>query len=350
MAVDSSRRSLRSLDEPSTTTVGVLAMGDFGDERCGVGSSLGALARTMGHVVVLDANAPLRTFLRGARVAAASGAPCAAVYPTRTTVYNADLPLRLLVLRVLFGRRRLRLHLHEFERLRRKLRYPATLALLLPGRIVVSSESEATAVRAALHGWIGRHREVVVCPPTNGTAPAADAVAAALVPGPDRTRTVGVFGMRRADKGVDWLVDVLTRLDRRFDRLVLAGDGWDEQWPAAVRDRYEIEVRGHVDGDDLPELFGGWGVAVAPLWAPAHDGRMSLRTPLAYGVPTLTVGPAPDLTLAPDHLLVVPPTDPGRIPVDIDRRAGAQQVANFERAVAARLVAALFGPADERAT
>ena len=330
---------------------GVLAMGDYGHQRCGVGSSLAALTASLATsagdppIAVLDTGAPgLRAFARAARASARSGATCVMEYPTASTVLQPDLVVRAVLLRALFGRRRLRLHLHEFRHLRRLLRWPVKFAALLPSRVVVSNDAERAALRAALGGLVGRVTEVVVAPPTNGTAPTDAEVAAALVDVPDRARVVGVFGMRRPDKGLDWLVDVLGRLDPRFDRLVLAGAGWDGmEWPAALRARYEIEVLGHVDRRDLPAMFASWGLAVAPLWEPAQDGRMSLRTPLAYGVPTISVGPATGaLTLRPRHLLLVPPADPSSIPGAVDRAGGAADVAAFERATADALAAALF--------
>lgn len=223
------------------------------------------------------------------------------------------------------------------------LRWPVTLLCLLPSRIIVSSESERAALRAALGGLVGRRAAIEVAPPTNGTAARIEEVV--VEPGADTT--VGVFGMLREDKAAEWLVDVLARLDERFDRLVVAGSGWDEfRWPTAVAERYEIEVLGHVPRSALPKLFGSWGLAVSSLWEPATDGRMSLRTPLAFGVPTLTVGPrGPDLTLAPRHLLLAPPIEPSSLPVfdDADRRGGAAEVDAFEQQAADRLAAKLFG-------
>jgi glycosyltransferase involved in cell wall biosynthesis len=331
---------------PAQSRGGVLAMGDFGHERCGVGGSLASLAEHVDHVTVLDTAAPgLRRFLRACRAASRSGDAVAGVYPTRSTVYQRDLLARALLLRATFGRRRFRLHLHEYRKLRKKLRWPVTAVLLLPGRIIVSNADEQQAVRSALRGLVGRRTDVVVVPPTNGSAPSRDEVDRALQPGPERERTAGVFGMRRPDKGIDFLLDVLARLDPRFDRLVLAGDGWEEQeWPQALRDRFAIEVLGHVPRRALPELFASWGVAIAPLWEPAQDGRMSLRTPLAFGVPTISVGPRRDgLTLVPRNLLLVPPFDPTDVALtDDDRRIGADEVAAFEERTAAALARALF--------
>jgi hypothetical protein len=140
--------------------------------------------------------------------------------------------------------------------------------------------------------------------PTNGTAPTDAELELALQAQPERGRTVGVFGRYRPDKGAAWLDEVLAGLPPRFDRVIVAGGGWeDHDWDPAVPARYEIELLGHVPRAALATLLGSWGLAIAPLWGPAQDGRMSLRTPLAFGVPTLSVGPrAADLTLAPDHL------------------------------------------------
>jgi glycosyltransferase involved in cell wall biosynthesis len=298
-------------------------------------------------VSVLDTAAPgLRRFVRHARAAARTGAVCVGVYPTTMTVYRPGLLPRAVILRALFGRARLRFHLHEFQHLRRMLRWPAKVALLLPGRVVVSSAPERDAVRGAFHGLIGRRCEVEVAAPTNGTAPTAEELDVSTAAHPDQGRTVGVFGLYRPDKGIDWVDAVLERLDPRFDRLVVAGGGWHEhEWALGVRGRYDIELLGHVRRSGLARTFAACGLAVAPLWKPAHDGRMSVRTPLAFGVPTLTVGPrGADLTLAPHHLLLLPPTDPTTIDLDaLDRRRGAQEVAAFEHQAALRLADVLFG-------
>jgi len=322
-------------------------MGDFGNERCGVGSSLAALVSRLdgcGAVEVIDTSAPgLRAFVRAARAASRDGATCVMEYPTKATVMQRDLVVRALILRAVFGQR-LRFHLHEYRHLRRLLRWPLKFVALLASRVIVSHEPERVALRAALGGLVGRVTDVVVAPPTNGTAPTGSEVARALRDEPSRAHVVGVFGMYRPDKGLDWLFDVLERLDARFDRLVLAGSGWDEvTWPEPVRRRYTLDVLGHVERADLAALFASWGVALAPLWEPAQDGRMSLRTPLAFGVPTLSVGPpTPALTLRPRHLFLVPPADPSSIPVEIDRAGGAGDVAAFEQANAEVLASALF--------
>jgi hypothetical protein len=97
---------------------------------------------------------------------------------------------------------------------------------------------------------------------------------------------------------------------------------------------------GHVPAAELPRVFAGWGLAVAPFWEGAHDGRLSLRTPLAHGVPTLTrPGSEGALTLRPPHLLF----DPTDVP-DFDDQAraqGAAAVAEFEAEVTERLLRAL---------
>jgi hypothetical protein len=321
-------------------------MGDFADRRCGVGSSLAALVGDAGDVEVLDPAAiGAWRFAQRARQAARAGGICVAVYPTRSTVYRWSLPLRLLTLWWTFGRGRLRLHLHEFQHLRRMLRWPVAALLPLTHRVVVSSDSERRAVAAAWRGAVGRWCEVVVAPPTNGTA-APEGPALRPV---SRSGTVGVFGMRRDDKPLPWLVGALGALDPSFRRLELAGGGWEGQpWPPSIRARFDVRALGHVDPEHLAAVFAGWDLALAPFSWPAHDGRMSLRTPLAYGVPTLTVGPpGPDLTLRPRHLALTPPSDPTAAALEllsVDAEAGAEEVAAFERHAAQRLLAALFAP------
>ncbi|MGI8663274.1 MAG: hypothetical protein ACR2LQ_08715 [Acidimicrobiales bacterium] len=326
---------------------GVLAMGDFGHERCGVGGSEAIMSERLGDLDVLDTAAKgLAPFVRDARRASLTGAVCVGVYPTTMTVYRVGLLPRAVVLRALFGRERFRLHLHEYQHLRRMLRWPVTLVALLAGRIIVSSASERDALRAAARGLIGRRCTVEVAAPTNGMSPSRHDLDVALEPNPERERTVGVFGLCRPDKGADWLAHTLERLGPQFNRLVVAGGGWDQHdWPQEVRDRYEIELLGHVPRASLPRIFSEWRLAIAPLWGPAHDGRMSLRTPLAFGVPTLSVGPrGDDLTLDSDHLFLSPPTEPSALELNgVDRRAGAEQVAAFEQRLAGALADALFG-------
>lgn len=316
-----------------------LAVGDLGSERCGVGGSAGALVeRSGGMLVPVDLAAPVES----PDDLAASTAALVLAYPSASTFQRPVTARRAASLARAFRRRGLpvRIWLHEFRRLHRVHRAAvAPLLRLATDRVVVSGDTEAAAVRRALRVVGRRGVEVVVAPPVSPTAPSPGATPPAA---PEhRDRTVGVFGMLRPDKGPDWLASVLHRLDARFDRLELAGSGW-ETFAAPVR--YEVVRRGHVVVGDLPGLFAGWGLAVAPFWEDAHDGRLSLRTPLAHGVPTLTrVGAA--LTLRPSHLLADGPGVAESVPVvdDAARRAGACEVAGFESRLAGRLLAA-FAP------
>src|SRR3546814_1324762 len=66
-------------------------------------------------------------------------------------------------------------------------------------------------------------------------------------------RTVGVHGQYRPDKGIDWLLATLARLDRRFERLEIAGRGWAAApWPRSLLDRYDLVDLGQVPREDLP--------------------------------------------------------------------------------------------------
>ena len=326
----------------------VLLMSHAGDERCGVGSSepiAASLAPAEVRVVDPTGGSPgavrraLRDGLRGAQGAVVA-------YPTLGTVERVALVPVLVGLRIALGRHRwLRLHLHEFERLRRRHRVAvAVLTGLLFDRVVVSSEREAAALRTRYRGWAGR-REVVVVPPAGGSAPAT----APVVHDPPPTlRTVGIVGQRRPDKGESWLLDVLGRLDARYGRVEVVGRDWDlDAWPAALRDRYEVIGHGQLPAADLAGVLAGWDLAIAPFEEPPHDGRLSLRTPLAHGVPVLTRGPRPEhLRLAAPHLLFDDEVDLARLP-DHDaaaRAAGAAEVAALEAAWRARLAEVLFEP------
>src|SRR3546814_14381925 len=109
-------------------------------------------------------------------VAAVRARPDAAgvvlVHPTLSQVGRADLVPKALHLRRALGRRWIRVHLHEFDRLDRRQRAAVTLVLgLAADRIVVSSSQEADALRRPPLGFTARRAEVVVCPPVTGSAP-----------------------------------------------------------------------------------------------------------------------------------------------------------------------------------
>lgn len=331
-----------------------LATSDLRNSACGVGNSIGALLEQLPGLepLVIDTGAPWSTFREAGRSAAGEADVVVVAYPTLSTSRRPSSLWRLAALRWWFRRGRVRLYLHEFGRLGRKHRSGVVLGLFLTDdRVVVCVPSEALAVSRAGWGLATRGQEVVAVPSINGTAPDERAVraafAASAAAGPDRSRTAGVFGTYRPDKGPEWLDDVLGRLDPRFDRLELVGAGWDAcPLSTRVTGRYEITRLGHVPTVELPETLGRWGLAIAPFWeGGTHDGRGSLRTPLAFGVPTLTRRPAPgDLTLDVPHLhlddretiAAIPETD------EATRRAGAAAVAAHEAQALARTAQALF--------
>jgi glycosyltransferase involved in cell wall biosynthesis len=287
---------------------------------------------------------------RAARRGASHGATAAVEYPALAVLHRPGLLGRCVLLLVLFGRPRLRLHLHEFQHLRRMLRYPVTAALPLFGRVVVSSPSERDAVRAALPRWLRARTEVLAVPPTNATVPAPGGLEH---PGDRRSPAdalrVGVFGSLRPDKDPAWLAEVVAALGPRIGRLELIGRGW-EHFDLQAGDGAPVTVvrRGPVATDELAAAFAAWDLAVAPFWEPPSDGRMSLRATLAHGVPTLTRGPLNDqLTLRPPHLAAVcdaTALSQVELPVGLARASTAAEVAAFESAVTERLAAALFSP------
>lgn len=326
----------------------VLVMGDYADERCGVGSSepiVAALAPT--EVRMLDpTTGSFRDYRRRLRAALDGAAGAVVVYPTIHQVERVALVPRLLLLRRAVGRRRwVRVHLHEFERLRRRHRIGvALLTGAVADRVVVSSAREATSLGERYRGWAGR-KGVSVVPPSNGSAPATAPVAHSV---PPAGRVVGIIGQLRPDKGLPWLLDVLGRLDARFTRVEVIGRDWDlAGWPASLRERYEVVAHGQVSAADLPVIVARWDLAIAPFEEPPHDGRLSLRTPLAHGVPTLTRGPRPDhLQLTAPHLLFDDEVDLVALPdaTNEDRVAGAAAVEAQERRWRAELAAELFTP------
>ena len=119
------------------------------------------------------------------------------------------------------------------------------------------------------------------------------------------------------------------------------------RWPASLRDRYELVLHGQVPGPEVAAVLAGWDLAIAPYEGQPHDGRLSLRTPLALGVPTLTRGPRPaHLQLRAPHLLFDDEVDIARL-ADVPiaaRRQGAADVAALEERWRASLADALFGP------
>ena len=142
---------------------------------------------------------------------------CAAVYPTRSTVYQRTLPLRFLVLWAVFGRRRLRLHLHEYQRLRRLLRWPRGPPAGPPGHGLECERAGGGGI------GVGRSGGQVV---RRGGRPADQRDGATLRTGrtfPTRTGTIGVFGMRRDDKSPEWLAEVLSAQDVSFSRVEAGG-------------------------------------------------------------------------------------------------------------------------------
>ncbi|MDP1821507.1 MAG: hypothetical protein Q8K58_16650 [Acidimicrobiales bacterium] len=325
----------------------LLVLGDLGDERCGVGSSEAVLAAMApGEVRALDPTAgSFLGFARRLRRTAHGAHGAVVAYPTLSQVERLRVVPRLLLLRALLGRRGwLRVHLHEFERLRRRQRLAVAVVVgLIATRVVVSSEREAAALRRRYRGWAGRS-EVVVVPPANGSAPAALAV------GHEEAcrGTLGLVGQLRPDKGVDWLLATLGALDPRFDRLEIVGRDWDlTTWPESLLSRYEVVAHGQLPAAELPAVVSRWELALAPFEEPPHDGRLSLRTPLAHGVPTLTRGPRPShLQIAAPHLLFDDEIDLVAVPTfdGVERAAGAKVVAELEQVWRTQLVEELFGP------
>ncbi len=323
----------------------LVVVGDLGDPRCGVGSSEAAiLPLAAGEVRTIDPTAGTFLAHRRALIGAARGAAGALLaYPTNSQLERVRLVPRFLYLRWLLRGRWIRVHLHEFDRLRRRHRIAVALLVgALADRVVVSSAREADALRRHYRGW-GARAQVVVAPPANGSAPAGSTCAPSVRPG-----VVGVVGQHRPDKGLTWLLRTLERLDPRFDRLEIVGRGWDDsEWPRELAGRLTTTVHGEIPEAEMADRIGAWELALAPYDEPPHDGRLSLRTPLAYGVPTLTRGPRPPhLQLSVPHLLFDDEVDVGalRLPPPADRASLAATVATEERDIRARLVRELLDP------
>lgn len=312
-------------------------LGDLGDERCGVGHSTASLLAGA-DVVHLDPTAGgWLDWWRRCGDAAERCRGLVVVYPTASTYLQPAAFVRAVLAAVRFRRRWVRTHLHEYHRYGRRHRpFVAVLAGLGRDGVVVSSEVERQALRRRWPSLLTRRRTITVVPPANGSAPPS-------APAPTRSATgvAGVFGMPRPDKDVAWVARAVQALPAGVGRLELVGRGWDDVRLDVAVDQVRL---GHVPDGELAELFERWDVALAPFADGPHDGRLSLRTPLAHGVPTITSPPAAGaLTLDVSHLHVLrdetiePPLDVGA-----DRRAGADAVATFEAGVRSRLRAALL--------
>jgi hypothetical protein len=332
------------VSRPGTRDRGVLLCGDLGRETCGVGASeAAALEAVDPRPATVDprrVGASVRAVVRARR----AGRPVVVAYPTRSTV-GSRRATATLALAAVAGRGRLRWHLHEYTIFGGRRALLDLLLVIGGGRVVVSTESEADALRRSRGGRVARRVAVRVLPPANGTSLRA-------VEGPPADPpVVGLFGTARADKGLDVAVTALRALHDAAPagalRVETVGEGWDEApWPADVA-ALPLTHHGRVPTPELAPLLSRWSLAIAPFAAGATDGRMSLRTPLTCGVPTLTTLDRPaDLTLRPSHLLLDPVTAGARALATgpAERVAGAAGVARFEADAVRRLADALWSP------
>jgi hypothetical protein len=85
----------------------------------------------------------------------------------------------------------------------------------------------------------------------------------------------------------------------------VVGRGWEACAEISGAD-LPVELLGHIPGDAIGPTITQWAAAIAPTRTGASDGRMSIRTPLAHGVPTLVSKPddPSELTLEFPHLVV----------------------------------------------
>jgi hypothetical protein len=319
--------------------VPLVLCGDLGPTGCGVGASEAVALGGLDPAPRTADPTRLGLALREVRAARRDGRPVVVVFPTRSTVRSA----RALVAMAgaAAAGRRVRWHLHEYSIFgERRLLLDALMALS-GGPVVVSTASEGEAVRAARGGRVARRCTVHVVPPASGT-PAPDRSAGT----PVEPAIAGVFGTARADKGFDRLVAAVRALPAAYRTVETVGRGWAElPWPADVAERVVLVHHGWQDDAEAAATVRRWTLAVAPFAGGATDGRMSLRTPLALGVPTLThVTRADDLTLRPPHLLIDAATA-GADALALGaaaRRAGAEEVARFEAAAVAALAGLLW--------
>ncbi|MEJ7844593.1 MAG: hypothetical protein WKF93_03035 [Acidimicrobiales bacterium] len=320
----------------------LLLCGDLGSERCGVGASESAALAAVGsrpHTVdPRHVGASLRGLLRARR----SRQVVVVAYPTRSTVRSVRATVTL-ALAAGLGRGRIRWHLHEYAIFGERRALIDLLLVVGGGRVVVSTRSEAAALRRSRGGRVAHRVDVRVIPPANGTPVATAPVATGAPADPP---IVGLFGTARADKGLDVAVAALDSALQTEARVETIGSGWDEApWPPGVLDHLDVRHHGRLPTARLASVMTRWTLAVAPFADGATDGRMSLRTPLACGIPTLTtVARAEDLTLRPPHLLLDPATAwaDARATDPAARADGAAAVARFEAETGRALAAALW--------
>lgn len=324
----------------------LVVCGDWALDSCGVGSSEAAMVA--GYEPAPEIVDPLGSLqATAAAIGRASRArrPIVLVYPTASTVRKVRPLLGFLVAAVRRGTS-LRIHLHEyceFDQLRLAL---DTVMAIGAATVVVSAQGEAELIASS----IARRRvRVHVIPPANAATPLATGPAAIDATG---TGVVGVFGFHRPNKGIRLATEAIRALPARFGRLETMGLGWETaEWPDDIRRRVEIVDRGPLSTAELPGPFAGWELAVASFKAGATDGRNSLRSPLAHGIPTLTsVDRDEDLTLRPPHLVVVGDDVAAAVARATDlstddavRKDGAAYVHDFERRARAELCRVLLG-------
>jgi len=335
------RRSGNEAIPPAPGAVNLI-LTDFDSESCGVGHTVGSWARThLGAYRVID---PRRSWRAIAGEALTLRPPVILTYPTRN---GRGSPKTLLLLAGLRLRREpVGVYLHEFLRAHPLHRlYMQILLWLTTGPVVVSSVSEAADVRPHLR----RGRRLEVCPAPAGSLPMVAVMPSDEASGPDCPLVVGLFGIPRRNKGLDRFWDWLEKVAGDVPvEIRLVGSGWEEGWAPTDRFGDSVRLLGRVPTEALPEVFSGWDLALAPFEEGATDGRNSLRTPCAGGVPVVTVFPPDpaDLTFRPPRGVhdLESVSSAGDVTLDIDgRTALARWTDAFDQAARRRLVELLVG-------
>lgn len=160
-------------------------------------------------------------------------------------------------------------------------------------------------------------------------APAArrqlDATAGTTGPTAGTTRPVLYVGALTRQKGVDVLLRACA-LSRRFQRLVVAGDGPERpELEASARDlglARRCEFRGSVGHDELLELYGSAACLVLPARTTPtlveQFGRVLIEA-MAAGCPVIASDSGNVPTVVGDAGLVVPEEDAGALAAAMDR-------------------------------
>jgi glycosyltransferase involved in cell wall biosynthesis len=137
---------------------------------------------------------------------------------------------------------------------------------------------------------------------------------AAQPPDPVAERTIAFAGRVVPEKGLDVLLDALATSPGSWDRLRVAGDGWDLDRCRRLADRLgiasKVEFLGHVEAAGARRAFGHARVVVVPSRWPEPFGLVGLEAmACARPVVASATGGIPEWLDGERTGLLVPPGD-----------------------------------------